>query len=179
MTTDPLELAPSARLRVLVIGSASAANSVRAVAAVRARFPHARITLAVAGEPLPPLRAAGAVDLVVGATLASLRRLPRYDVKVALFTGEGYAALKLAAFLAPAPRLLVFSEGGGMFWWSFDDRLAVWNHLRWRLSGGGPLPARLARLARAITNPIIAFVAFLCLLGWHARSAVTRWRGRG
>jgi len=181
MTVTSIQEQPGTAVRsVLVIGSASAANTERAVAAVRARFPGARITLALPGEPDAALqRAAGDAQIVPGVTAGAVHRLSRHDVKVALFTGEGHNMLKLASFMAPAPRLLIYTEGGGMFAWSVDDRLAVWNHLRWRLSGGGPLPAQAARLARAIANPIIALAAFSVLLLWHARMWLVRRRGGG
>ena len=167
-------------LRVLVIGSASAANIARAVDAVLGRFAGADVTLALPAPLDRTLRLSHErVRIAPGTTAGGLRRMAGYDIKTALFTGEGHNALKLAAFLAPAPRMLIFTEGGGMFWWSFDDRLAVWNHLRWRLSGGGPLPAQIGRMVRAVVNPIIAFAAFVVLLLWHARAWLRRQRTKG
>ncbi len=166
--------------RVLVVGSASAANVTRAVDAVLALFERAEVTVAAPRDVAATLRLNGRRAAVVpDATVGSVRRMTGYDVKVGLFTGEGHSLLKLATFLAPAPRMLVFTEGGGMFAWTFDDRLAIWNHVRWRLSGGGPLPAQVARLARAVVNPIIALAAFVVLLWWHGRLWLRRRRTEG
>jgi hypothetical protein len=82
--------------------------------------------------------------------------------------------LKLLAFLLPAPRMMVFTEGGGMFEWSFDQRLAIWNHIRWRLGSGLSLGQRVQRLAWALVRPVLTFVAFIVLLAWHGALYVKR-----
>jgi hypothetical protein len=149
--------------RIVIIGSATPPNIERAVEAMLDRFAAAQVDV-VAADGALRLR-----DSRVGLrSWAEVREL-RYQVKVVLFTGEGQNLLKLRAFAVPARRMLVYTEGGGVFSWSFDERLAIWNHLRWRLAGGRPVPATLARLARAVANPILSFVAFVALLFWHVR----------
>jgi hypothetical protein len=164
--------------RILLIGCASRLNIERAVEAMRSRFPAARIALLVpqdATQRAPAFQHLDAVIPYVG--LPATRRVvaeARYDLKVVLFTGEGQTRLKLLSFLLPARSMLAFTEGGGAFSWSFDQRLAIWNHLKSRLSGGGPLPEILMRLLRGIVTPVLSLIAFIVLLLWHARLLVHR-----
>jgi hypothetical protein len=164
--------------RILLVGCGSQLNIASAAHALRARFPAARLVLLAAGDHVQAVRALPDLDAVIPyAGISETRRSvesARYDLKVALFTGEGQARLKLVSFLLPARRMLIFTEGGGMFAWSFDQRLAIWNHVRWRFSGGRPLFETLRRLARAIVTPLVSFLAFILLLLWHARLLLYR-----
>jgi len=170
---------------ILLVGSGSRLNIERALDYAAARFPAARLAL-LAEHNDQGTRVVHAGVAATGAyhglgTAASLRReaaAARYDLKVVLWTGEGQTGLKLLAFYLPARRMLLFTEGGGAFTWSFDDRLAIWNHVRWRMGSGRPLLATLRRLGWAVLNPILSFVAFILLLLWHAGLFVRRILGR-
>ena len=173
--------------RILVVGSGSALNAERAVASMRSRFPTARVALLwPRREPQVARPPAGLAPVITYEGLFSLPALRRevgagaYDLKVVLFTGEGETLLKLAAFLFPARRMLVFTEGGGSFCWSFDERRAIWNHIKWRLGGGQPLLKTLQHLGTALLNPVLSFIAFIALLFWHAGLLLYRmlWRLR-
>ena len=161
--------------RVLLVGSGSAQNLQRAVSAVQERFPYARLQLVV-----PAGRRAAASGVWQYTGPGSGPRLRRqasaqsFDLKVVLFTGEGQVPLKLLAFALPARRMLVFTEGGGAFEWSFDQRLAIWNHITWRFGRGRPLWELLRRLVHAIVTPMLSLVAFVLLLLWHLELFVHR-----
>ncbi len=163
---------------ILIVGSGSEYNVLRAVADMQGRFPAASVTLlAWRGYEQALSSAPQAIPYNGVLSVASLRRTvaqAAYDLKVVLFTGEGQIMLKLLAFLLPAPRMMVFTEGGGMFEWSFDQRLAIWNHIRWRLGSGLSLGQRVQRLAWALVRPVLTFVAFIVLLAWHGALYVKR-----
>jgi hypothetical protein len=154
---------------------------------VHSRFPEASVALLWARQGLRPVRPPANVEETIFhkgvLTLLAERRRVRagdYDLKVVLFTGEGQTLLKLAAFAFPARRMLVFTEGGGSFCWCFDERRAIWNHVKWRFGGGQPLLKTVQRLAVALLNPLLSFIAFIGLLLWHAGLLLHRmlWRFR-
>ena len=165
---------------ILIVGSGSPQNIGRAVASTRARFSKARLIL-LAPRSAPSVPAYGDLDAIIewrGLPISLGDERRAYDLKVVLFTGEGQNVLKVVAFVLPARRMLVFTEGGGTFGWSVDERLAIWNHFRWRLGSGLPLAELARRLWRALTNPLLALLAFVWLLLWHAALYVRRLRGR-
>lgn len=166
--------------RILVIGSASAPNSERALAAVAARFPQAALSVLAPAVQTPPLRPHAGVTVIAYAgvsRLGPLRRTvaaERFDLKVALFTGEGHNLFKLAAFTLPARRMLVYSEGGGMFEWCFDQRRAVVNHVIGRIRHY-PLHIGVSgRPLLVLFLPLLSLLAFVALLLWHAQALLYR-----
>ena len=170
---------------VLLVGSGSRLNIERALEYAAAHFPAARLALLAPRNDRGPHLDHARIDKTIAyeglSAAASLRReaaAARYDLKVVLWTGEGQMGLKLLAFFLPARRMSLFTEGGAAFTWSFDDRLAIWNHVRWRMGSGRPLLATLRRLGRAVLNPLLSFVAFILLLLWHAGLFVRRILGR-
>lgn len=168
---------------ILIVGSGSPLNIGRAVASMRQRFPAARLALLAARSSQRAPDRAHLDANVEWSGLATLARVRRespggYDLKLVLLTGEGQMLLKLLSFALPARRMLVFTEGGGFFGWSFDERLAIWNHIKWRLGGGLPVQEIARRLWRALTNPLLALAAFIVLLLWHAGLLVQRMLGR-
>ena len=167
--------------RILLVGCGSRLNIERAAQAMRTRFPAAHITLLAPRALRQTLRGDDRVTVTPYTGLRDARcdtAAACYDLKVVLFTGEGQTALKLLSFALPARRTLIFTEGGGVFSWSFDQRLAVWNHLTWRLGGGRPFAALLGRMGRAMLNPLLSFVAFIALLAWHGGLLVRRTSAR-
>jgi hypothetical protein len=182
---------------ILLVGSASSPHIAAALQSMQARFPAARLALVILHEKQDPLPGSDGFDQIIAYEgLWQARSLQRQvadlhcDLKVVLMTGEGQMLLKLLAFTLPARRMLVYSEGGGSFDWSFDHRQAIFNHLRWRVINWRPslqlnLKTRL-RLDRAvfktILNPLLAFGAFIGLLLWHGgllvKRIIYRWRLR-
>ncbi len=168
---------------ILIVGSGAPLNIGRAVASMQQRFPAARLALLAARSSQPAPDSAHLDATVEWSGLATLARVRRespggYDLKLVLLTGEGQMLFKVLSFALPARRMLVFTEGGGVFGWSFDERLAIWNHVKWRLGSGLPLQEIAHRLWRALTNPVLALAAFIVLLVWHAGLFVQRVLGR-
>lgn len=183
--TDVAEHQPHIE-HILLLGSGSRLNIERTIESLAQRFPAARLTLVLDGGDDRRYSQTQVARVVHYAGLSSARRVQRQisgepiDLKVVLFTGEGQATLKLLAFALVGRRLLVFTEGGGSFEWNFDHRLAIWNHLRWRMAGGRPLAGWLGRLARSLLTGILSLVGFTLLLLWHGGLLIQRlgWRLR-
>lgn len=164
---------------IFIVGSASPFNVGRAVETVRERFPQARLlalqphwreTGAQYGAGVPTIDWPGLRGLLA---LRSVLARTDYDLKLVLFTGEGYNILKLLAFLLPARRMLVFTEGGGIFEWCYEERYTIRNHVCWRIRGWRPGRA-LLRAAGAAATASLTTLGFCDLLLWHARFYVRR-----
>jgi hypothetical protein len=174
LTRHPGNLDAQSVASILIVGSASPFNVGRAVETARERFPQARLLV------LQPRRREAGVQYGAGVTaidwpglrgFPALRRVlarTDYDLKLVLFTGEGYNILKLLTFLLPARRMLVFTEGGGIFEWCYEERYTIRNHVRWRLRGWNPGRA-LRGAVSAAANASLAALGFCDLLLWHAR----------
>lgn len=167
--------------RVLIVGSGSIPHIRKVIGAVHTRFPKARLVLMIWHSNQHLFYSNTGLDETIAyqglhQALALWRQVANLqcDVKVVLFTAEGQVMLKLLAFFLPARRMLVYTEGGGSFEWDFDQRLAIWNHIKWRLGGGSPLLTLLRRLGRSIFNPLLSLVAFILLLLWHGRLMAKR-----
>ncbi len=176
--------------RIALIRTGSALHASRALQTLRAHFPAAAIAVVTPRTQYGPfLNNPDVARVIFYDGAPAWRRLRKevqqgqFDLKAVLFTGEGHVVLKLLAFSLPARRMIAFTEGGGYFRWDFDDRLAIWNHLKWRL-GAGDAPTVtlrqnivtvfLRRLARGLANVLLTLVALLGLLLWHARFLVSR-----
>lgn len=103
----------------------------------------------------------------------------KYDIKVALFTGESegrYNKFKvLAHLLPPLHWMLVFNENGDHFSWPTDWRNAL-THLRWRVQRQGSLPwlrggflARLILFPLALALLLLSVVLLLCKRFYYSR----------
>ena len=170
---------------ILVVGSASPFNVGRAVAAMRERFGGAQIVVLQPTWRETATRPSAGVATIEWRGVRGFSALGRFlalldcDVKLVLFTGEGYNILKLLAFLLPGRRLLVFTEGGGVFEWCWAERYTIRNHVAWRLRGWPRFAAlTLARGARAVFKSVLSALQFAGLLIWYARLWVRRKMGR-
>lgn len=178
---------------ILLVASGSAVNAGLALADLRRRYPAAGITVLGRRDVVAFLDGALediATDSALPGAAERQRLSAGFDLKALLLTGEGQTLLKLYAFTVPARRMFCFSEGGGSFRWDMDDRLAIWNHLKWRLGGSAPgavpsvtlrrniLVILLGRLVRTLADAVLTGVALFLLLWWHTRFWVERRRAK-
>jgi len=164
--------------RILIIRSGSTKCLFAAIESVKGLFPDSRISVLTDPDISQTLSQNLLVDEVIlygnlGAFFRhQLRQLwsDKYDIKVALFTGEDegrYNKFKvLAHLLPPLHWMLVYDEKGNDFYWPTDWRRAL-AHLWWRAQRQRILPRLGGFFMRLIFFPLAVVLLFLsvgCLM---------------
>lgn len=158
--------------RILIIRSGSKEYLLTGLESLKGLFPGGHITVLTDPDIFETLSQHPLVDEIVlyrdlhTFFRQQLRQLwsQKYDLKVALFTGEDegrYNKFKvLAHLLPPLHRLLVYDEEGNHFPWPTDLKKAL-AHLLWRAKTLRILPRLGSFLLRLILFPLAVVLLLL------------------